>query len=133
MLKLLQVSKPSIECLTPACSAGESRGVASDMSPAQMAKVAENTEGFSAADMSDMISDACQIRVREAISQASQTGALPDTLRPVTFTDFKVTAQFALCAAVNLLCIASVLNFVGCKFLLLYNLSSHLHNFQGDC
>ena len=72
------------------CGAGTGSGVECNMSDAEMRKVAERTAGFSAAELSDIISEACQRCVRDAVSQA-QTSNPPDpTLRSLTFQDLKV-------------------------------------------
>jgi fidgetin-like protein 1 len=59
---------------------GAGRAVRADLSAADLAKLVAKTEGYSGSDMKNLIQEACQGPVREAIMQHGASGALASAL-----------------------------------------------------
>lgn len=80
-------------------------GVKYSLSPTEQKKIVDKTEGYSGSDMKNLVQEACQGPVRDAIQNARHGGSsdqnglngisdLSDSdLRPVVIKDFKVTLQ----------------------------------------
>lgn len=78
--------------------AGGSKGISSQLSESDVAKLVNKTAGYSGSDMRNLIQEACQGPVREAITQfeAEVANLSEADLRPVTLKDFQVHLQNAL-------------------------------------
>ena len=74
---------------------GSGSGIAAELSDADVAKVVAKTEGYSGSDMRNLIQEACQGPVRNAMTKAAQLSTLMQLseadLRPVVLKDFQVT------------------------------------------
>lgn len=98
-------------------------GVISQLSEVDMDKVVERTAGYSGSDMKNLIQEACQGSIREAIATHREGISLltERDLRPIILRDFQVRAAAcnAHCrvhASTNLtLCVGSQLRY-GCGF-----------------
>ena len=55
---------------------GPSSGIAAELSEADLAKIVARTNGYSGSDMRNLIQEACQGPVRNAMGQAAQLSAL---------------------------------------------------------
>ena len=69
--------------------------VASSLSPADLDKIVEKTAGYSGSDMRNLIQEACQGPVRDAVAArgAAIAGLSDADLRPVTLRDFQMAAR----------------------------------------
>ena len=78
-------------------SAGSGSGIAAELSEADLAKVVAKTAGYSGSDMRNLIQEACQGPVRNAMTKAAQLSNLMQLseadLRPVVLKDFQVNWQ----------------------------------------
>jgi SpoVK/Ycf46/Vps4 family AAA+-type ATPase len=78
------------------------RGVASSLTGADVAKVVSKTQGYSGSDMRNLIQEACQGPVRDAV--AAHGAALAQLsaadLRPVVLRDFQVRGAAAVVVVV---------------------------------
>lgn len=74
---------------------GPDRGVASDLTSADIGKIVAKTEGYSGSDMRNLIQEACQGPVRDAVAQHGVRVAeiSAKDLRPVVIKDFQVTVR----------------------------------------
>ena len=68
--------------------------MAANLSEADVAKVVSKTKGYSGSDMRNLIQEACQGPVRDAVAAAANCSALQQMsesdLRPVIIRDFQV-------------------------------------------
>ncbi len=73
---------------------GNGSGIAAELSETDLSKIVAKTEGYSGSDMRNLIQEACQGPVRNAMGQAAQLSALAQLseadLRPVNLKDFQV-------------------------------------------
>lgn len=73
---------------------GSGSNIAAQLSEADLAKIVAKTEGYSGSDMRNLIQEACQGPVRNAMGQAAHPSALAQLseadLRPVILKDFQV-------------------------------------------
>ncbi|WIA20132.1 hypothetical protein OEZ85_005982 [Tetradesmus obliquus] len=74
---------------------GPGAKVAADLSPSDLDKVVAKTEGYSGSDMRNLIQEACQGPIRDAVAQVGEAVAtLSDAdLRPVRVKDFQHAAK----------------------------------------
>lgn len=73
---------------------GSGSGIAAQLSDTDLVKIVAKTDGYSGSDMRNLIQEACQGPVRNAMGQAAQLSALAQLseadLRPVILKDFQV-------------------------------------------
>lgn len=73
---------------------GSGSGIAAELSEADLEKVVAKTAGYSGSDMRNLIQEACQGPVRNAMTKAAQLSNLMQLseadLRPVVLKDFQV-------------------------------------------
>ncbi|GBF93788.1 fidgetin [Raphidocelis subcapitata] len=75
---------------------GPGAAVAAELGDAELAKVVEKTEGYSGSDMRNLIQEACQGPVREAVAAAGGERVAQlrgEDLRPVRLRDFQIAAK----------------------------------------
>lgn len=76
---------------------GNGSGIAAELSETDLSKIVAKTEGYSGSDMRNLIQEACQGPVRNAMGQAAQLSALAQLseadLRPVNLKDFQMAAK----------------------------------------
>lgn len=76
------------------CIAGANRGIACQLSDSDLSKLVDKTCGYSGSDMRNLIQEACQGPVRDAIKRAGQEEEVANLseadLRPVNIKDFQV-------------------------------------------
>ncbi|KAA6417740.1 MAG: fidgetin 1-like, partial [Trebouxia sp. A1-2] len=76
---------------------GNGSGIAAELSETDLSKIVAKTEGYSGSDMRNLIQEACQGPVRNAMGQAAQLSALAQLseadLRPVILKDFQIAAK----------------------------------------
>ena len=83
-------------------STGNGSGIAAHLSEADLTKIVARTDGYSGSDMRNLIQEACQGPVRNAMARAAQESALVQLseadLRPVVLKDFQVQQGLRVCA-----------------------------------
>ncbi|DBA92638.1 hypothetical protein WJX77_003832 [Trebouxia sp. C0004] len=76
---------------------GNGSGISSQLRDTDLSKIVAKTEGYSGSDMRNLIQEACQGPVRNAMGQAAELSALAQLseadLRPVILKDFQMAAK----------------------------------------
>lgn len=74
---------------------GSSGSISASLSEPDVEKIVQKTQGYSGSDMKNLIQEACQGPIREAVRSAgAKVASLQETdLRPVTLRDFAIAAK----------------------------------------